>query len=151
MAEAAFKIDGTEYPMPDFETYNMDELQVLYDCSGFGIEDFAVDEDDDEAVEERDKKAKSPGILKAQLVVALMRSGLSKRKAMAQIGAVNVFELLSSVETEDDEDPTSPQKSEQPSPVTTTDSDEKPESSGSDSLRSSDPADETQPPTGTTD
>jgi hypothetical protein len=156
MAEdARFVIDGVEYPVPTFDTFNLDEMQVLYDCSGYGLEDFAIDEDNDEEVEERDRKAKSPGILKSQVVIALTRGTKevprrSRKQAMELVGRMNFVELLAAIEAE--EDPTEPQKSEEPKSPISTSSDEKPDSSGTNGSTSSESlTEETPVSTGTSE
>lgn len=146
MAEAAFKIDGVDYELPEFDTLNMDEAQILYECSGLAIEDFAIDESDSRQVEELEQKQKNPGLIKAMMVMALCRKGFTKKRAMDMIGSSNLFELLGSIESE--EDPTEPQKSDLPTPATSTSSDEKPDSSGADLQMSLDPAEETPEATG---
>lgn len=154
MADASFVIDGDEFPIPDLGSFNMAEAVVLYDHCGLTLEDFAIDEDDPTEVEELAKKTKHPGFIQALMVVAYMRGnrGVKRHKAELVIGNSNLIEAYEAmVVAGAAEDPTEPQKSEQPTPVLPSSSDRSGSSSGSDSEKSSDAPEETPEATGTSE
>lgn len=75
-AETGFMIDGTVHEIPAIDTFNTDEIQVLYDYSGIGLEDFSRPEDfsDEEFSELFRSKTKNPGFLRALMHVAYQRA-----------------------------------------------------------------------------
>lgn len=149
-AESSFVIDGADYPIPGLESFNMDEAVVLYDCSGLTLEDFAIDEDDQEQVDELESKTKNPGFIKALMIVAYMRgNGVSRKKAEGLIGNSNLFEALKAFVVDDGKDPTEPQKSEQSTLSSPESSGSSGDSSGIASATSSDEPEATPELTGT--
>lgn len=111
--ESGFKIDGKEYPIPGFETFDMDEATILYEHCGMGLEDFAVDEEDPEQLAELAKKIKHPGFIRSLMIVAFLRgnAGSSRQKAETVIGASNLFDAYDAfLKSGGAEDPTEPQK-----------------------------------------
>lgn len=147
---ASFKIDGDEYPIPGLESFNMDEAVILYECSGLTLEDFAIDEDNQNEVEELEDKTKNPGFIKALMVVAYMRGNKksTKKRAMDLMGNSNLFEALQSF-LDSEEDPTEPQKSEEATSLKPVSTDLSGGSSGSDGQKSLDLVEETLRVTGT--
>ena len=140
MAEASFVIDGAEYPIPGLETFNMDEAQLLYECCGLTLEDFAIDDADPDQVDELDGKTRNPGFIKALMIVAYSRGNpkAGKKHVVSLIGNSNLFEALQAFVGQDEvEDPTEPQKSEQSTPSSPESSDSNGSSSGDDSETSS--------------
>lgn len=89
-------IAGEEYPLPTIDTFDMDEAMILYESCRLTLEDFAIDEEDDEAVEELGEKCKHPGFFKALMQVAYMRGnrGVSAAKAKAIVGKENSMQVF---------------------------------------------------------
>lgn len=116
--EPAFLIDGNEYPIPGLETFDMDEALTLYECCGLTLEDFAIDDEDEDEIAEMVQKTRHPGYVKALMIVAYQRgnAGVSKKKATAVIGRANLIEAyMAFVKAGGEEDPTEAQSSETPS------------------------------------
>lgn len=103
-AETGFMIDGSLYEMPSLDTFTMEEAQILYDYSGLGLEDFALEDDDDEFA----VKLKNPGFLRALMHIAYRRGNPKQPdgKVRKLIGAVNLIEAHAHLAGgEDDADP----------------------------------------------
>lgn len=79
MREIGFELGGKTYPVPELDTFDMDEAQLLYDYSGVAIEDFALPDPDegDEAREEHEKEIESrvrnPAFKRALFEIAVRR------------------------------------------------------------------------------
>lgn len=152
MAEASFIIDGKEYDIPGLETFNMGEAMILYDRSGLVLEDFAIDETDPLQVQELEQKGKNPGFITALMIVALVRSGIPRKRAEMMIDGSNLVEVLANMSVEiDEENPTEPQKNEPLTPLSSTSTDSNGSSSGSDSQTSSEEPEETPVAIGTSE
>lgn len=101
---ARFLIEGREYEIPHVVDFNLDEAQVLYDHTGFVVEDFVTDDD-----EELTRMSRHPGFMRTMLHVAYQRGNptLSRVKVEKLIGAQNAFtsaHIVGTVEQEDDAD-----------------------------------------------
>lgn len=96
MADSGFLIDGTHYEVPTLDSFTMNEAEILYKCSGLALEDFAIDEEDPEAVSEFRAKTRNPGFLKALMTVAYIRgnSGTPVEAANRIIGAANLIDAM---------------------------------------------------------
>lgn len=90
MADAKFVIDGDEYPIPTLATFDMDEAILLYETTGFGLEDLVYDENADDA-EDVQARFRHPGLLKTLLLVAYQRGNphLARKKAAEMISHSN--------------------------------------------------------------
>ena len=152
--EASFVIDGDNYEIPDLGSFNMTEAVVLYDHCGLTLEDFAIDEDDPDQVEELAQKTKHPGFIQSLMVVAYMRGNRNVKRLKAEqvIGNSNLIEAYEAmVIAGAAEDPTEPQKSEEPKKASGSKKSSSGGSSGGDSKKSSDEQEETPEPTGTSE
>jgi hypothetical protein len=156
-AETGFMIDGQLYEVPGWDTFTMDEAQVLFDYTGFTIEDVAADPDEtDEAKEERTERFKNPGLLRAFMHIAYQRGNKDVKPARVKtlIGSANLLDSLeafaSKKDGEDEEgDESPPVSTTEPAPSSPSRPVEQNTSSGSGSETSSDQQDETQERTGT--
>jgi hypothetical protein len=95
MAEPHFVIQGVAYPVPAWETFTMDESQILYEHAGLTLD--AADED----------TKFTPGLVRSLMVVALMRGNptMSRKQAEKIVGAVPLLDALANLaEDEEDED-----------------------------------------------
>lgn len=141
-AETGFMIDGKLYETPAFDTFTMDEAQVLYDYCGLTLEDFVPEEDQtDEESEELRAKMKNPGFLRALMHIAYQRENprMSHGKVKQLVGSASLFsslEHLGDGEQEDDAGP--PASTTEQENRSSTSSVGSSESSGNDSARSSD-------------
>ena len=114
MAEAHFTIDGSECPIPGLESFNMDEAEILYECCGLTLEDFAIDDEDPDEVAEMQQKTRHPGFVRALMIVAYMRDhpGIPKKKAASVIGRSNIVDAyMAFAQAGGEEDPTEAQSS----------------------------------------
>lgn len=89
-----FRIDGSDYEIPEFDTFTMGEAVILYDLSHLSLEDFALNEDDPKQAEALRKNILNPGTVKARMVVAYLRGnpGLSRDSAEAVVDSSNWLE-----------------------------------------------------------
>lgn len=147
MADAAFVIDGDEYPIPGLESFNMFEAMTLYEYCGLSLEDFAIDEEDPDQVAELQEKTKNPGFIFALMLVAYLRGnkGLPKKRAADIIANSNImgaYEAFLAAGME--EDPTRPQESNPTSESSSGNGSD----SGDDSTKNSDEPEETPDSTG---
>lgn len=108
---SGFEIDGTTYDVPVFDSFTMDEAQVLFDYSGLAIEDFAS-ADPDASEEERQaheaailQRAKNPAFKRALLHIALQRGNpeLSPSKVKEMVGQANLVAVALGLAGEDDD------------------------------------------------
>ena len=152
MADSGFEIDGREYPIPGFETFDLDEAMVLYECCGMTLEDFVVDQEDEEQLEALAEKTRHPGFIRALMIVAFMRGneGVSVKKAQSVIGGSNLFEAYKNfLEAGGAEDPTEPQPKSESSEASPASSSGSGRSSGRGSTKSSASPDAAPASTGT--
>ncbi|HSE44717.1 MAG TPA: hypothetical protein VLA89_05245 [Gemmatimonadales bacterium] len=113
--EACFVIDEVEYPIPGLDGMNMQEAVVLYERSGLTLEDFAIDDEDPEQVEELEQKTKHPGFLLALVQIAYMRGHpkVTRKRAEQvadQMDLIAAYEAV--LKAGIDKDPTPTQQSE---------------------------------------
>lgn len=89
-----FRIDGSDYEIPEFDTFTMGEAVILYDLSHLSLEDFALNEDDPKQAEALRKNILNPGTVKARMVVAYLRGnpGISRDSAEAVVDSSNWLE-----------------------------------------------------------
>lgn len=151
-----FVIDGKDYPIPTFDSFDMDEAQILYDLSGLTLEDFAIpDEDEDpDAAAELERKMRNPGFIRALMEVAYRRGnqGVTVARVKSVIGRSN---LVTAYENwleglVDAGPPEEAQKSSLETPDEPTRPDVSTDSSGTDSTNGSAQPDETPDLTGIT-
>jgi hypothetical protein len=123
MAEPKFIIQGSDYPVPEWISFTMDESEILYDKAKM-----TLDQADEDLVF-------TPGLLSALMLIAYMRGnpGVSRKRAEMVIGAVplaDAIEHLAGEDEEEDAGPPSPAPSETASPGEPASSDESPPSTG---------------------
>lgn len=138
--ESGFEIDGNRYPVPTFETFSMDEAQVLFDYSGLAIEDF-VSADPDASEEEKEAheaaildRAKNPAFKRALLHIAYQRGNVdaSPSKVKEIVGRANMVDIARALAGEDDTDsPPVPEPTSTPGGSSPRSSDGSNENSGS--------------------
>lgn len=113
-SEAGFLIDGEEYPIPDVNTFSLDEDLLLWEYADLAREDFVrVDpqlEDADELEAARLRKLRHPGLMRTLLHVAYQRGNPDVKASAVKklIGTVQIGEAMSRLvaeEAEDDDDP----------------------------------------------
>lgn len=124
MAEPKFVIQGSDYPVPEWISFTMDESEILYDKAKM-----TLDQADEDLVF-------TPGLLSALMLIAYMRGnpGVSRKRAEMIIGAVplaDAIEHLAGEDEEEDAGPPSPAPSEIETPGETESNDESPPSTGS--------------------
>lgn len=157
MSEHTFTIDGKEYEIPITGEFDMDEAQILWDCTekdgrGYVVEDFAPDQEDgtysEERIETIARMMVNPGFRRALMTVAYRRANrdASRKHIEAAVGrAQNVeslnawAELLLGEADEDDARPPS-EKTSEPDESSKASSADSSESSGSPSEETSDVA-----------
>lgn len=140
MADASFVIDGVDYPIPGLDSFDMDEAVILYEHCKLSVEDFAIDDEDPEEVEELAEKTKHPGFVKALMIVAYMRGnrGVKRNKAEVVIGKSNLMDAYEAfIDAGGEEDPTEAQKTSESSEASSASSSGNGAASGSDSDASS--------------
>lgn len=69
-----FRIDGSDYEIPEFDTFTMGEAMVLYDHTKLSLDDFVADEDDPKQAEALRKNVLHPGTVLTRMIVAYMRA-----------------------------------------------------------------------------
>jgi hypothetical protein len=81
-----FVIDGSDYPWPDLETFDMAERRVMYDLSGIVEEDFVRQEgeSEDDHNERVRKMARHPGFMEAAMHIAYARGNPEMKRAKVQ-------------------------------------------------------------------
>ena len=105
MADPKFVIQGTDYPVPEWISFTMDESEILYDKAKM-----TLDQADEDLVF-------TPGLLSALMLIAYMRGnpGVTRARAEKIIGAVplaDAIEHLAGEDEEEDAGPPSPAPSE---------------------------------------
>jgi hypothetical protein len=123
MAEPKFVIQGSDYPVPEWISFTMDESEILYDKAKM-----TLDQADEDLVF-------TPGLLSALMLIAYMRGnpGVSRKRAEMVIGAVplaDAIEHLAGEDEEEDAGPPSPAPSETNLPGESESNDESPPSTG---------------------
>lgn len=113
MADTGFLIGEVFYDVPGLDSFNMDEAEILYKCSGLTLEDFALDEEDPEQAAQLAVNIKNPGFVRALMIIAYLRgdSNTTYAKAASVIGKTNVLEALKNL-AEGDVDPPEPTRTE---------------------------------------
>ena len=104
MAEPKFVIQGTDYPVPEWISFTMDESEILYDKAKM-----TLDQADEDLVF-------TPGLLSALMLIAYMRGnpGVSRKHAEKIIGAVALADAIEHLAGDEEEDagPPSPAPNE---------------------------------------
>jgi hypothetical protein len=142
MAEPKFVIQGSDYPVPEWISFTMDESEILYDKAKM-----TLDQADEDLVF-------TPGLLSALMLIAYMRGnpGVSRKRAEMIIGAVplaDAIEHLAGEDEEEDAGPPSPAPSEIETPGEPEKNDESKPSTGSPGENDSENQAVVQLPTGT--
>jgi hypothetical protein len=121
-SEPKFVIQGSDYPVPEWISFTMDESEILYDKAKM-----TLDQADEDLVF-------TPGLLSALMLIAYMRGnpGVSRKRAEMVIGAVPLADAIEHLAGDEEEDagPPSPAPSETASPGEPASSDESPPSTG---------------------
>jgi hypothetical protein len=115
--EAKFVIDGAEYPVPELESFDMDELQIMYDYCGFAREDLlpadpnASEDELAEHITDVERKLRHPGVWRTMLHVAYRRAHPTEKDARIRelTGKVNLLDALGEIEEEQSPPATSSQ------------------------------------------
>lgn len=150
-----FEIDGHVYPIPTWDTFDMDEAQDLYENTGFAIEDLIYDPkaEDADAVQAR---FSHPGTMRTLMQVAYQRGNpnVTRKAARELIGRSNYAEALVTLlkRNRGDQAPLAPTASSSPTPLppsSSPDSETSNGPSGNGSETSSDAPDVPQPTTAT--
>jgi hypothetical protein len=123
VADSGFVIDGVEYPIPELESFDMDELQVMYDYCGFAREDLlsadpqASEDDMAEHRAEVERKLRHPGVWRTMLHVAYRRANPQEKDSRIRelTGKVNLYDALGGLEAAEEENPTEINSPSQPS------------------------------------
>lgn len=152
-AETGFDIDGTVYPVPELDSFDMDEAQVLYDYSGLIIEDFVQLPPDasDEEREQREQKLKNPGLIRSLMHVAYQRGNPKAKPAKVRelVGKANIIASYNGLLGEEGEEELPPASTTEPVPQSQNEPVISNESSGDASTNASAQQDDTLVITGT--
>lgn len=91
-----FRIDGSDYEIPEFDTFTMGEAMTLKRLSGLGLEDFALNEDDPVQAEALRRNILHPGVVLTRMVIAYQRGnpGTSIEAAQAIVENSNWLEAF---------------------------------------------------------
>lgn len=146
---AAFEIDGRDYPVPSVFTMTMGEAQVLYDYSGYTLEDFVPPLPDEP--DTRIAKLKDPAFKRAMVHIAFQRGNpdTSPDEVRQLVDGVQMMDMTVAMFGDENEDPT-PGSQKQPEPKSSPYDLSSTEGSGSRSDSTSDEPAVTLVPTGTT-
>lgn len=79
-----FRIDGSDYEIPELGSFLMGEAMILYDNTGLMLSDFALDEDDPTQAEKLTRNILHPGTVKTRMVVAYMRGNRNASREAAE-------------------------------------------------------------------
>jgi hypothetical protein len=94
-----FTIEGKVYASVPMQEWDMDESQILYDYTGLGLEDFAIDPDlpPSDQYEEILRYLKNPGFVRTLLHIAYRRGNpnLKPDRIRQAVGAVNAMQAIS--------------------------------------------------------
>lgn len=113
---AAFEIDGREYQIPPVFDLTMGEAQVLYDYSGYALEDFVPPIPGEE--DDRMAKLRNPAFKRAMVHIAYQRGNpeLARPEVAALVDGFDMYEMVAAMyATDDDADPTLASQNEPPS------------------------------------
>ena len=137
-----FEIDGTDYELPQWPDFDLDEWSIAYKYADVVLSDFSPQEDE-EAETARMKKLTSPLFTAALVHIAFHRAYPKKTYAAIEkdVGRIKMIPLLEQLTDdlgEEEENPTSVTK---PEPSSKNDSDEAPKRSSTSSETSSETPD----------
>lgn len=143
MDEAGFEIGGERYSVPPLDSFDLDEAEILYEVSGFLLEDLEpahpewTAEDKRKHVDELLRKIGNPKFKKALAHIAYRRRHPDVTFELGQqaAGKVNSLEITIAFIRGDAEDPSTSQKPQGSSESSSEPS--KPEDSGSPSVSGS--------------
>lgn len=105
--EAGFLIDGAEYPIPDVNTFNLDEDELLWQYARLTRNDFVrVDptlEDAEEREAERRERLRHPGLMRTLVHVAYQRGNPDAKQPVVKrlVGQTTLDSLMSLVMAEE--------------------------------------------------
>lgn len=99
--DAAFEIDGNTYAIPELDTFDMDEAEILFDYSGCVLEDFAPadpdapEEEQEQHVQGQLAKVRNPRFKRALVHVAYRRAhpDLADAEVRAATGKANMLDV----------------------------------------------------------
>lgn len=154
--EVGFEIGGRTYPVPELDSFTMDEAQLLFDYAGVAIEDFALaDPDASEGERARHEermidKVRNPAFKRALVEIAYQRGNPKTSRADVRelISGVNMLEVLAgfadaeNAEGDDASPPDEPESTPPPSEQSSSEPDDSKPSFGDDSSITSDVPDE---------
>ena len=113
---AGFEIDGRDYPIPSVFQLTMGEAQVLFDYSGYTLEDF-VPPIPGEPDDKRIGQMRNPAFKRAMVHIAYQRGNpdVSRDEIGRLIDGVQMLDMTAAMYGDDKTDPTPASQSEQPS------------------------------------
>lgn len=79
-----FRIDGSDYEIPEFDTFTMGEAVILYDHTKLSLDDFVADPDDPREKEAFRKNLLHPGTVFTRMVVAYLRANRGASRSAAE-------------------------------------------------------------------
>lgn len=151
-----FVIDGSEYPAPTLDTFDMAERRVMFELAGIVEEDFL--REDDESEDDRQKRVtkltRHPGFMEALMHVAYARGNPELKRAKVQelIDRTNYQDAIhkwGEEQSEDDAVPPELESTSEPEEASLSETVDSSTSSGHGSSNGSEQQDSTHEPTGT--
>lgn len=112
---AAFNIDGRDYPVPSVFQLTMGEAQVLYEYSGYTLEEF-VPPAPGEPDTDRARMVGNPAFKRAMVHIAYQRGNpdMARDDVAKAVDGMQMWDMILDMLT-DDADPTVASQNEQPS------------------------------------
>lgn len=112
---AGFEIDGRDYPIPSVFQLTMGEAQVLFDYSGYTLEDF-VPPIPGEPEDKRIAQMRNPAFKRAMVHIAYQRGnpGVSRDEIGRLVDGVQMLDMTAAMYGTDEPDPTPVSPNEQP-------------------------------------
>jgi len=112
----AFLIDGQEYEWPTLDSFDIDEAELLYTATGFGLEDLVFDPEEPNA-EDVAKRLIRPATLKALARIAYSRQhpDIPADVVLEKAGKVNMSEAVMALLAIEETDVDPPVSTSEPS------------------------------------
>lgn len=113
---AVFEIDGRDYPVPSVFQLTMGEAQVLFDYSGYTLEDF-VPPVPGESDDKRLRQVRDPAFKRAMVHIAYRRGNPEAQDGVvrALVDGVQMLDVTAAMFGDDEPDPTVVSPTAQPS------------------------------------
>ena len=104
---ASFEIDGREYPVPSVFQLTMGEAQVLFDYSGYTLEDF-VPPVPGEPDDKRFRQIRDPAFKRAMVHIAFQRGNpdTAREDITRLVDGMQMLDVTAALYADDDQDPT---------------------------------------------